>query len=73
MSNRDGLNEMINKHAANGMTVGKTYGSIDAGLAVIAYRNERQKHYREQGLNYVECKRMAQIDVINKYGEPVSV
>lgn len=65
--------EMINKHAASGVTVGKTYGSIDAGLKVIAYRVERKKHYREQGIDYVECKRMAQVDVVNKYGEPIAV
>lgn len=63
--------EMINNHAANGTTRGYTYGSIDKGLQVAAYRNERQKHYRSLGIGIAECMSRAQNDVVDKFGESV--
>lgn len=51
----------------------KGYGSIEAGLTVMAYRSERLKYWAKEigeGLYTDEVFTCASRDVIAKYGEP---
>lgn len=49
----------------------KTYGSTARGMEVAAYRAQRKQEYMRGGMDYSEAARMAEKNVINKYGAPL--
>lgn len=60
-------------HCASMKNPPKGYGSIEAGLKVMAYRSERLRHWAKEiggGLFTEEVFIKTQQDVIATYGEP---
>ena len=64
------LRKIVDQHAADGITTGNTYGSLDAGIAVMKYRAQKQKYYKEEGKTFEQAIKLAQQDVVKKYGKP---
>lgn len=63
----------ILSHCASMKNPPKGYGSIEAGMRVMAYRSERLKYWAKEignGLYTDQVFINTQKDVIAKYGEP---
>lgn len=63
----------IMSYAASQRNPPKGYGSIEAGLTVLAYRSERLKYWAKEignGLYTDQVFINTQKDVIAKFGEP---
>lgn len=60
-------------YAASSRNPPKGYGSIEAGLTVMAYRSERLKYWAKEignGLYTDEVFKKAHDEAIAKFGEP---
>ena len=58
-------------YAASPSNPPKGYGSIENGLAVIAYRNERFKELDwPRSISYEEAAAIIEKEIIEKFGKP---
>lgn len=63
----------IMSHAASPKNPPKGYGSIEAGMKVLAFRSERLKYWAKEignGLYTDEVFKKTQSDVVATFGEP---
>lgn len=68
------MDTLISSNAASNANPPKSYGSLDKAFAVMRYRNARLDYHAKSigdGLYTQEVIKMAQEDVVVKYGEPV--
>lgn len=65
--------EHLLSYCASAKNPPKGYGSIEAGMKVMAYRSKRLKHWAAEiggGLYTDEVFTRTQADVVAKWGEP---